>query len=61
MQYVYTHMSPKLYLNELALVNLDFKVRLFFTAIHALYNFILYLVLLFHIPSLRFEWVKTAH
>jgi len=30
MQYVYTHMSPKLYLNELALVNLDFKVRLFF-------------------------------
>jgi len=30
MQYVYTHMSPKLYLNELALVNLDFKVRHFF-------------------------------
>jgi len=29
-------MSLKLYLNELALVNLDFKACYFFTAIHAL-------------------------
>jgi len=43
-------MSPKLYLNELAVVNLDFKVCYFFTVIHALHNFILYHVTLILYP-----------
>jgi len=52
--YIYIYMSPKLYLNELALVNLDFKVCYFFTAIHALYNFILYLVTFIPYPFSTF-------
>ena len=52
--YIYIYMSPTLYLNELALVNLDFKVSYFFTAIHTLYNFILYLVTFIPYPFSAF-------